>query len=278
MTIAKTIKMESEKSGEYEIHLIKPSPAIVTLCSFTAFPKATLYLATRAYKGFYNPDPNEMPADGYDIEDAIADIQKTKLQTPLEMIHMLWLFQDVTRAFTHQLVRYRVGTSFVQESMRFFGMRKVFKVLLTGDAALGDSREEELSNLQTYTYGIVESIGSYVDLLDKGVPDQDARGVLPTNILTNIYFDCSLRTLQNIIPQRLCCQAQPGEWQFILQEMRKQIKEQFGDSVESILRAPYEKGEDCGYRASFDRECVWQKSKEKEYDTVLCKRCRNQIA
>jgi thymidylate synthase (FAD) len=260
MTIAKTIKMESEKSGEYEIHLVKPSPATVELVSFTAMPEWVLYLTTRAYKGRYNLEHDK----DYTAKDAIADVQKTKLQTPLEMVHMLWLLNDVTRAFTHQLVRYRVGTAFVQESMRFFGMRKIFKVLLTGDAALGNYKEGELSNLQTYTYGIVEAIGSYVDLLDKGVPDQDARGVLPTNILTNIYFDCSLRTLQNVFPQRLCCQAQQGEWQLILKEMRKQISKHMGEDIEAILRAPYEKGEDCGYRASFDRECVWQQHKEKE--------------
>lgn len=259
--IVHTVSGHSEKSGAYEILFVKPSAATVSLCSFTSFPKATMYLTTRAYKGFYDPDPTNLPEDGYDEADAMWDIQRTKLQTPLEMVHMLWLLQDVTRAFTHQLVRYRVGTSFVQESMRFFGMRKQFKVLITGKAADEKRTEDQLSNFKTYMYGIVEVITSYVDLLDHGVPDQDARGVLPTNILTNIFFDCSLRTLQNIMPQRLCCQAQQGEWQPILKEMREQISKYMGEEIKTILRAPYEKGEDCGYRASFDRPCTWQKDK-----------------
>ena len=255
--VVKTVPMESEKHGNYEIQFVKPAAATVELCTFTALPNQVIFWTTRAYKGIYrtNYDPN----DEYDIENALEDVQKTKLQTPLEMVHMLWLLQDVTRAFTHQIVRYRVGTAFVQESMRFFGMRKQFKVLLTGKAADDKRTEDQLSNLETYMHGILEAIGSYVDLLDQGVPDEDARGVLPTNILTSIYFDCSLRTLQNIFPQRLCCQAQQGEWQPILREMRKQIGEQMGSSVEALLRAPYERGEDCGYRASFDRPCTWQK-------------------
>lgn len=257
-----TVERHSAKSGKYEVQFVKPPAATVALCSFTGTPQEMLYLTTRAYRGIYDPNPYRMPKDGYDINVAIEDIQKTKLQTPLEMIHMLFLLQDVTRAFTHQLVRYRVGTAFVQESMRFFGMRRTFKVLVTHEAADKTEAEPEwnfASNFRTYSTGAVSAIESYVQLLDSGVPDQDARGVLPTNILTNIYFDCSLRTLQNVFAQRLCCQAQPGEWQPILKEMRKLIAQKMGSNVEAILRAPYERGEECGYRASFDRPCVWKK-------------------
>lgn len=252
--VVKTIDMHSKKFGHYRIEFLKPAAAQVTLCSFTSSPDWVMYLTTRAYKGIYYLDYNNTytPAQAFD------DIQKTKLQTPLEMVHMLWLLNDVTRAFTHQLVRYRVGTAFVQESMRFFGMHSVFKVLITGEAARSKGGLTDVP-WPDYIEGATKAIESYVEMIDRGIPDQDARGVLPTNILTNIYFDCSMRTLQNIFPQRLCCQAQQGEWQPILREMRKQISEKMGDQVEHLLRAPYEKGEDCGYRASFDRPCVWTK-------------------
>lgn len=256
--------INSPKFGRYEIQLIEPPAATVTLCTFTGTPQETMYLAVRGYKGIYDSNPYRMPGDGYDKHVAMKDIQKTKLQTPLEMIHMLWLFQDVSRAFTHQLVRYRVGTAFVQESMRFLGMQNIFKVLITGEARSQDlwSEHEKWNNLMQYKHGVTEAISSYVRLLEAGVPSQDARGVLPTNVLTNIYFSCSLRTLQNIFPQRLCCQAQQGEWQPILKEMRNQISQKMGKEIEEMLRAPYERGEDCGYRASFDRPCIWQKEKK----------------
>lgn len=260
--VVKTVRLTSRTFGDYDVQFVKPAAATVTLCNYTKNPNSAMLLTTRAYKGIYNPNAGEIVED-YTASNALEDIQKTKLQTPLEMVHMLWLLQDVTRAFTHQIVRYRVGTAFVQESMRFFGMHKVFKVLITGKASSDIPYEdhEKWTNLMVYESGAVAAIESYVELRDAGVPDQDARGLLPTNILTNIYFDCSLRTLQNIFPQRLCCQAQQGEWQPILKEMRLQIKEQMGDGIEALLRAPYEKGEDCGYRASFDRPCIWQKDK-----------------
>lgn len=264
--VVRTVNLSSRTFGDYEVQFVKPAAASVELVTFTKAPDIAMYLTTRAYKGIYEADPAlGLPdKEEYYVEDALRDIQRTKLQTPLEMVHMLWLLKDVTRAFTHQIVRYRVGTSFVQESMRFFGMKGVFKVLITGKASSDVPYEEheKWTNLMVYESGAVAAIESYVELRDEGVPDQDARGVLPTNILTSIYFDCSLRTLQNIFPQRLCCQAQQGEWQPILKEMRKLIKEEMGDGIEALLRAPYEREEPCGYRASFDRECIWQTHKE----------------
>jgi len=259
--LVRSVISESIKFGEYEIQFVKPAAATVDLCTYTAFPADAMYLTTRAYKGIYDPN-SAVPIDEYFMHQAFEDIQRTKLQTPLEMVHMLWLFRDVTRAFTHQLVRYRVGTAFVQESMRFLGMKKIFKVLVTHDATWNTHPSDDFeTNLDMYSRGATEAISAYVDLLDRGVPSEDARGVLPTNILTNIYFDCSIRTLQGIFPQRLCCQAQQGEWQPILLEMRRQIKLKMGEEIESLLRAPYERGQDCGYRASFDRPCIWQKEK-----------------
>src|SRR3990167_3368336 len=257
-------KFHSEKFGDYKIKIVKPAAARVSLVSFTSLPKDVMYLATRAYKGIYDTLDHYNDPDYYSREQAFDDIMNTKLQTPLEMVHTLWLLNDVTRAFTHQLVRYRVGTSFIQESMRFLGMKKEFKVLVTGSSADTVIDEDEpYSNFEEYVSAVQTSILSYVDLIERGVPSEDARGVLPTNILTSIYFDCSFRTLQGLFPQRLCCQAQPGEWQPILQEMRRQIKASMGEELEALLRAPYELGKDCGYRASFDRPCKWNVSEPK---------------
>jgi flavin-dependent thymidylate synthase len=242
----------SIKYGEYVISFWKPPVALVDLIDCSENPQKVTYMTTRAYKGIYSPEVTEEDIIAYPQEQAFSDIKNTKLQTPLEMIHTLWLLRDVSRAFTHQLVRYRVGTAFVQESMRFFGMKSEFKILITG--AAHDTSEH---NLEYYVQSCISAIDSYVALLEHGVPDQDARGVLPTNILTNIYFDCSFRTLQGIFPQRLCCQAQQGEWQPILREMRRIIGVQMGTDLESLLQAPYERGEPCGYRASFDRPCTW---------------------
>ena len=251
-TLKHTTEVNTSALGKYKIEIHSPGVAQVQLAAYTMFPDDTLYLLVRAYKGIYRLNTTREDIVDYPQAQAFDDVKNTKLQTPLEMINTTWLLTDVSRAFTHQLVRYRVGTAFIQESMRFYGMRKVFRVLMSHEI---EGRVDE----NDYILGIEEAIQAYVKLLSKGVEDQDARGVLPTNILTNIYFHCSFRTLQNIFPQRLCCQAQQGEWQPILRVMRGMIVERMGKRVESLLQTPYERGEDCGYRASFDRPCIWQK-------------------
>lgn len=233
----------------YEIHIVSLPVAEVELVTFTEAPIHTMAIVTDTYKGRLDTEPREA---GH-VWDNLNDISKTKLQTPLEFIHMVWLIKDVTRAFTHQLVRYRVGTSFCQESMRFYGKHRVYKVLATHEAAK--------DGLSIFAETAITAVMNYVEMIDKGVPAEDARGILPTNILTSIFFDCSLRTLQGIIPQRLCCQAQQGEWQPILSTMRRLIRQNMGgDPIANLLSAPYERGEPCGYQASFDRECKWQNS------------------
>ena len=238
------------QNKEYEIRIVKLPVAKVELISFTEAPAHTMAMITDTYKGRMDAAPRDLEEIWRNLE----DIAKTKLQTPLEFIHMTWLIKDVTRAFTHQLVRYRVGTSFCQESMRFYGKHGVYRVLATHAAAKG-------AGLIRFADATCIAIKAYVDMIDSGVPAEDARGILPTNILTNIFFDCSLRTLQGIMPQRMCCQAQQGEWQPVLSEMRKQIAQNMGGLyLTNLLQAPYERGEPCGYRASFDRRCQWQDS------------------
>jgi hypothetical protein len=62
--------------------------------------------------------------------------------------------------------------------------------------------------------------------------------------------------------QRMCCQAQPGQWQKAMKQVKDQLIIQYGEKAKLLLSAPYERGEPCGYRASFDRPCTWQKNEQ----------------
>jgi thymidylate synthase ThyX len=52
---------------------------------------------------------------------------------------------------------------------------------------------------------------AYKSLIDAGVPAEDARGLLPTNIGTRIHYKTNLRGLAEHAGMRLCSQAQ-DEW------------------------------------------------------------------
>lgn len=134
-----------------------------------------------------------------------------------EFVNYTFLFQDVTRAFTHQLVRHRVGFSFAQQSMRVFPATGFS--FYTPDNIMNDHYQNAL-----FTNCMGSTQEFYNLLLDKGASIQDARGVLPTNICTNILVGCNLRSLSNLMETRLCVRAQ-GEFQQAALQMRSLVEQ-----------------------------------------------------
>lgn len=130
-----------------------------------------------------------------------------------EFIDYIFVISDVTRAFTHQLVRHRVGTSFAQQAQRVADMSG-FDYLIPDDFVSG---KDYL--LDTYKQSMKEINNKYQLLLHQGARPQDARGVLPTNIYTNIIFKTNLRALSTMLETRLCVRAQ-GEFQKVAHGMK----------------------------------------------------------
>jgi flavin-dependent thymidylate synthase len=244
--VLRTFHMKSEISGEYEVQIVGGAVPTVELVTWSEDPVGTMAKAARGYTGVYS---NEAP-DPYEEDSLVKDILNTKLATPMEMVHFTFLIQDASRAWTHQAVRYRIGTAFIQESMRFLGHKSVYKVLATYD---------DVKDMAFDQYAVVcaRAVETYVMMRDQGIPDQDARGVLPTNILTRMFWDMSLSTLRNVINTRWCCQAQGNEWLPIVAQFKKLLTIRWPE-MHPFLTAPIDRGEPCGFNASFDRPCVWK--------------------
>lgn len=231
----------------FKINVVKGEVANVQLVASTASPERVMSAAANGYKGVFSSDM----LSPQQTRDLLNDIKATQLRTPCEMVHFTWLVKDVTRAWTHQAVRYRVGCAYVQESMRFYGQHDEYDVLITDTVLIEDQH-------QRYIAGIEVAIGAYHRMVAEGVASQDARGVLPTNILTNMFWDMSLSNLMHIYNQRWCCQAQWSEWHYVLKQMDTIVSETF-PVLKGFLTAPIQRGEECGYGASFDRPCSWRK-------------------
>lgn len=111
-----------------------------------------------------------------------------------EFISYTFEIADVTRAFTHQLVRTRTG-SYAQQAMRIQKMEQ-FKYA-TGPTILADPRCEAIYN---EAMGDIQQ--AYDRLIAMGAAVEDARGILPTNICTNIIARFNLRALSDLIRSR----------------------------------------------------------------------------
>jgi len=128
-----------------------------------------------------------------------------------EFVDYTFLITKVSRAFTHQIIRHRIGISFAQQAQRVVDASD-FEYLSTG--ACVDSLH--------YHKGMDGIRENYKKCLANGVNVQDARGLLPTNVLTNILVKANLRTLNTIMGIRLCYKAQ-GEFQNVARAIRKEI-------------------------------------------------------
>lgn len=111
-----------------------------------------------------------------------------------EFVNYTFEIRNVTRAFTHQFVRTRTG-SYAQQTMRLlekqnFTYRIPDKIL-----------EDQMAKYE-YENAMLEIQKAYNKLLDLKIPAEDARGVLPTNIHTNIIAQFSLRTLAEMVKSR----------------------------------------------------------------------------
>ena len=130
----------------------------------------------------------------------------------LEFVDYVFLISGVTRAFTHQLVRHRVGVAYAQQSQRTVDVSDSFDYLATGLC----------KDLPQYHSAMAAIKQAYAACIDSGAHPQDARGLLPTNTLTNILFKVNLRTLSHIMNVRLCFKTQ-GEFQSVADAMRSAI-------------------------------------------------------
>ena len=110
-----------------------------------------------------------------------------------EFIDYVFVVEGVSRAYTHQQVRTRAG-SYAQQSMRVTDMAE-FDYVFSPRTEDGEAR----SAIEV-ALGCIKSC--YRTLTAIGIPAEDARGILPTNIATNIVCKFNLRTMAELARSR----------------------------------------------------------------------------
>lgn len=241
----------------------------VYLLNMTPEPLLTLAAAAELYQG-------RVVRDRFTVSKETAmrwflDMSRTKLAAPLEFINFHFLLEGVSRAFTHQLVRQRTAV-YVQESMRFAVKEQAaFEVVMPPFIA-GLSEDDPRRKLW---HDHVGDMGErYVSMVNAGVPAEDARGILPTNISTRVHYATNLRNLADHAGNRLCTQAQ-FEWRLVWAEIIKEIRVQgirYGeqweiDAICSLFRPVCFQTGRCGFDSSADRTCkIRPRVKEHEFE------------
>lgn len=132
---------------------------------------------------------------------------KDTIQSSWEFVDYTFRISNVSRSFTHQLVRTRTG-AYAQESQRTVDVRDATVINTSGSA--------EFDEAAGYILGL------YGQWIDGGMAVQDARGILPSNISTSIISKFNLRTLHDMALLRLCVRTQ-GEYQRVFKAMIEEV-------------------------------------------------------
>jgi flavin-dependent thymidylate synthase len=227
----------------------------VYLLSANPDPLGSIAAACKMYEG--KPTYNLFDITDRERWHYWKQVQRTHLKAPLEFVNFHFLIEGVTRAFTHQMVRQRTAV-YAQESLRF-----AVKENMASEAALPPSIPEGSRQHRVWleTLGNVEY--AYNELVNSGVPAEDARGLLPHATTTRLHYGTNLRGLLDHAGNRLCTQAQ-FEWRKVFIEIMNAIRhyedswqwKELGSFRPSTF-APicYQKGH-CPFQASFDRQCT----------------------
>lgn len=113
-----------------------------------------------------------------------------------EHIYFTFKVEGISRACSHQLVRHR-HCSFTQRSQRY-----------CSEDGFNFVTPSTIKTRTTYRNFISDIESFYESLQDNGVPNEDARYVLPNACETSLYVSCNLRELIHIANERLCSRAQ----------------------------------------------------------------------
>ena len=131
--------------------------------------------------------------------------------SPFEHASFTFAIEGISRVTSHQLVRHRLA-SYTQQSQRYVSLKKLDYVT----PATISARPE----LENKYHRVVEAAHElYSQMLEAGLPAEDARYVLPGAVETRLVMSMNARELMHACSLRLCLKAQ---WEIVgLFEMLK---------------------------------------------------------
>ncbi|MCP3686599.1 MAG: FAD-dependent thymidylate synthase [bacterium] len=154
-------------------------------------------------------------------------------ESVLEHASATFRIKGGSRSFTHQLVRHRI-CSFSQQSQRYVN-EKNFSIVEP------DKIKNNKEAHEVFTKAIEECKNAYMKIQEFGIPNEDARFVLPNAVESEIVMSCNFREIRHICALR---GKQAAQWEIrdmaiqMLNIMKKEVPSIFEDLVveENIIK------------------------------------------
>lgn len=209
-------------------------------------PKVTLI----SYTGHGHPDPLyaakllaytkstrlNMTPEGFDdfMDKSVGEIKSeldymaNTIPSSWEMVDLIFSIQKVSRATAQQITRTR-NASFAMQSQRVSDMSEVGWDLQQAKSAVGAVFDDMMS----------EGIHNYSSLVERGMPLEDARDLLPIGVHCNIIAKYNLRALVELVSARQSIRVQ-GPYRDVTAQMKAETLRVW-PWAEVFFKHPYDK-------------------------------------
>lgn len=229
----------------------------VTLIDYTNEPEKKIAIAARMC--YTNLEASEMIENLTEEKclEMVKKISDVGHDSILEHITFSFVVEGVSRVLTHQLVRHRIA-SYHQRSQRYVNEGHA-KVVCPPSIAKDDKA-------RAIFYDVMKTIdNAYTQLVELGVPGEDARYVLSNATESQMMVTMNVRTLIHFFNLRCCMRAQ---WEIrrmadaMLTEARKVLPSVFNEVGPSCFKAVCPEGKmSCGQLGSMNT-----KYRDKDFD------------
>lgn len=156
-----------------------------------------------------------------DDKDLIRRLRDWGHWSPFEFASATFFIEGVSRSCLAQITRHRLG-SFMVRSMRY--------VKQEADEVVVPETVEKADMKGAFQDQVTSNYETYQEMLDAGVPKEDARFILPIGSKTSLYFKTNFREYRHIIDIR---KTEEAQWE--IRELAKEFLAQLSELAPSVF-------------------------------------------
>lgn len=176
----------------------------MALISHTPEPELTVATAARVSYGSANIAALRQKLTPAEIERLLGMLLSSGHLSPFEHVSFTFAIEGISRVTSHQLVRHRLA-SYTQQSQRYVSLKKKLEYVTPKTIAGSDKAD-------AYRQAMEAAHRLYCEMVDAGIPAEDARYILPQSVQTQLAMTMNARELMHASSLRLCMRAQ---WEIV---------------------------------------------------------------
>jgi len=188
----------------------------VKLLSYTPEPDRVVALSARLCYSKIDISELAEKLTNEKVKELLDRLRRSGHLSPFEHASFTFGIEGISRVTSHQLVRHRIA-SYSQQSQRYVKMTKA-EFVVPPSIMKNENALELLSSVNE------SARSAYNRLIELGIPEEDARYVLPQGVTTKIIVTMNARELLHFFNLRCCLRAQ-WEIRMMANLMLKEVKE-----------------------------------------------------